>query len=124
MTELLLTAIFTLLAMGISMLIYNVLPDFEKLNLSRRFTDELGAGRTPPALFKIFRLPILMFADLATSMEMTKQRPRYASHLQSLGLEKVVSVDQLIALKLTVFSISVVYAVMLLAVLPFFFCLA
>jgi tight adherence protein C len=123
MTGLLLFGIFLLLAIGGSMFLYNALPDFEKLNLSRRFTDELGAGRTPPSLFKIFRLPILVFTDFASTLEMPKPRLRYQNDLQALGMEKVVSVDQLIALKLTVFFVSLLYAVMLLVLLPLFFCL-
>ena len=104
-----------------SMFVYNVLPDFQKINLSRKFVDQLGAGREVPGLFKIFRLPILIFLDLAASLKLPKTRDRYARDLASLGLEKVVSIDELIALKLTIFGLLCMYGVMLMSVLPFFF---
>lgn len=100
---------------------YNALPDFRKLNLSRRFVDELGAGRTPPPLVKMFRLPILIFSDLAAGMKLPRTRERYAQDISRLGMEKLVTVNQLVALKMTLFFISCVYAVMLTAMVPFFF---
>lgn len=115
--------IFVLFLIAGSMFVYNIMPDFQKLNLSKRFVDELGAGRTPPALIKIFRLPILMFSDVASTLRLPRTRERFRTDLQRLGLEKLVSVDQLVALKLTLFVITVVYAVMLLAIVPFFFSL-
>ncbi len=100
---------------------YNALPDFRKLNLSRRFEDELGAGRTPPGLVKMFRVPILLLSDLAAGVKLPTTRERYQQDLSRLGMEKLVSVDQMIALKLTLFFISCVYGVMLTAMVPFFF---
>ncbi|MEO8216737.1 MAG: type II secretion system F family protein [Acidobacteriota bacterium] len=117
----LLFIIFLLLLIAGSMFIFNVLPDFQKINMSKRFDDELGAGREAPGLVKIFRLPILMLTDLAMSMKMRKQRERYQNDLLSLGLEKVVSVDQIIALKLTIFFITLIYGFMMLTMLPVFF---
>lgn len=119
----LLLLFFILLTVAASMFIYNALPDFQRLNLKKRFEDELGAGREAPGLFKIFRLPIVIFTDLASSLALTKSRERYKRDLGSLGLEQVVSVDQLIALKLTLFFITLVYAFMLLALLPPFLAL-
>jgi tight adherence protein C len=121
MNAILLFTIFFLLATASAMFIFNVLPDFQKINLSRRFVDQLGAGREVPGLFKIFRFPILIFTDLASSLRLTKSRERYARDLNGLGLEKIVSVDEVIALKLTVFFILCSYAFMLLKVLPLFF---
>jgi tight adherence protein C len=122
MSALLLFVIFALFAIGGVMFFYNVLPDFEKMNLSKKFVDELGAGREAPALLKIFRLPVMIFSDLAAGLRMTKVRERYAQDLGSLGLEKVVTIDQMIALKLTLTFIAGVYAVMLLATgIPWFF---
>lgn len=122
MSALLLFVIFALFAIGGVMFFYNVLPDFEKMNLSKKFVDELGAGREAPALLKIFRLPVMIFSDLAAGLRMSKVRERYAQDLGSLGLEKVVTVDQMIALKLTLTFIAGVYAVMLLATgIPWFF---
>ena len=106
---------------GGAMFGFYALPDFRKLNLSRRFEDQLGAGRTPPALVKMFRLPILIFSDLAAGMKLTGTRERYRQDLSRLGMEKLVTVDQLIALKLTLFFISIVYGLMLSAMIPFFF---
>ena len=114
----LLLLIFILLAVAGAMFIYNALPDFQKINLSKRFEDELGAGREAPGLFKIFRLPIMLLTDLASSLQLTKPRERYKNDLAALGLDRVVTVDQLIALKLTVFFITLIYAVMLLTLLP------
>ena len=119
----LLTVIFFLLLTSGTVLAYNALPDFQKINLSKRFVDELGAGREAPGLLKIFRIPIIMFTDLASGLRLTRTRERYARDLASLGLEKVVTVDQLLALKLTLFSITMVYAVMLLTTIPPFFAL-
>lgn len=121
MTGVLLLLIFVLLFTSASMLIYNAMPDFQKLNLSRRFVDELGAGREAPGLMKIFRLPILVFTDLATSLRIPRTRARYATDLQQLGLERVVTVDQLLALKITLAFIFALYGMMLMRVLPFFF---
>jgi tight adherence protein C len=121
MNVILLTLTFFLLLVSASMLIFNALPDFQKLNLRQRFVDEIGAGREVPGLLKIFRLPILILTDLAASLHLPKTRKRYTKDVASLGLERVVSVDQLIALKLTLFVILSFYGVMLLGVLPFFF---
>lgn len=122
MTALLLVLIFGLLAVAGFMLFFNILPDFDKINLSKKFVDELGAGREAPGLMKIFRLPIIMFTDMATGLKMPKQREVYAQRLGSLGLEKVVTVDQVIALKLTLFTIMAIYAVMLMfSGIPWFF---
>ncbi|HUF17356.1 MAG TPA: type II secretion system F family protein [Thermoanaerobaculia bacterium] len=117
----LLLVIFILLTVAASIFIYNALPDFQKLNLNKRFDDELGAGREAPGLFKIFRLPIVLLTDLASSMQLQKARERYKADLGSLGIERVVTVDQVIALKLTIFFITLVYAVMLLTLMPPFF---
>ena len=114
----LLLLIFILLTLAGSIFIYNALPDFQKINLNKRFEDELGAGREAPGLFKIFRLPIMLLTDLASSLQLTKPRERYRNDLAALGLDRVVTVDQLIALKLTVFFITLIYAVMLLTLLP------
>jgi tight adherence protein C len=122
MGALLLAVIFVLFAVGGVMFFFNVLPDFEKINLSKKFVDELGAGREAPSLMKIFRLPIMVFSDLASGMRMQARREKYQKDLQSLGLEKVVTVDQLIALKLTLFFVAGVYAVgLLIAGIPWFF---
>lgn len=121
MTALLLFMVFALLMAASSTFFYNALPDFQKINLSQRFVDELGAGREVPGLFKIFRLPILIFSDLAASLNLPGVRARYDKDLQSLGLERVVSVDQLIALKLTLFFIMSVYGLMVWRAMPFFF---
>lgn len=121
MNALIMTAIFFLLAAAAAVFVFNVMPDFQKLQLSKRFVDDLGAGREAPGLLKIFRLPILIFTDLAESLRLPGTRQRYKQDLQSLGLEKVVSVDQLIALKLTLFFVFCVYAVMLASFIPFFF---
>jgi tight adherence protein C len=120
LTVLLLFTIFFLLLISATMFIHAALPDFQQISLSRRFVDELGAGREAPGLMKIFRTPILIFTDLAASLKMPRTRVRYASDLQQLGLEKVVTVDQLLALKLTLVFIFGIYGVMLLNVLPLF----
>lgn len=116
------TAIFLLLATAGSLFVYNAMPDLQRINLDKKFVDELGAGREAPGLLKIFRLPILIFTDLAQSLSLTKTRARYKRDLESLGLERVVTVDQLIGLKLTLVFIFGLYGLMLLAVLPAFFC--
>jgi tight adherence protein C len=121
MNALMITAIFFLLAVSASIFVFNVMPDFQKLQLSKRFVDDLGAGREVPGLMKIFRLPILIFTDLAESLRLARTRQRYQQDLQSLGLEKVVSIDQLIALKLTLFFVFCVYAVLLASFVPVFF---
>ncbi len=121
MTTVLLIAVFVLLLSGASIFIYNALPDFEKLNLAKKFVDELGAGREAPGLMKIFRMPILIFSDLAASLKLPATRARYTKDLQSLGLESIVTVNQLIALKLTIFALMCIYGVMLTKALPFFF---
>lgn len=121
MTALLLFTIFVLLLVSATMFFMNILPDFQKINLNQRFVDEIGAGREVPGLMKIFRLPILIFSDLAASLHVPKTRTRYTRDLQALGLEQVVSVNQLIALKLTIFFILCFYGLMLLRVLPPFF---
>ena len=59
--------------------------------------------------------------DLAARMKLTGTRERYRQDLSRLGMEKLVTVDQLIALKLTLFFISIVYGLMLSAMIPFFF---
>lgn len=123
MTALLLLTIFVLLMTSATMFFLNVLPDFQKLNLNQKFVDEIGAGREVPGLLKIFRLPILVLSDLASSLKLTKTRTRYTRDLGALGLERVVSVNQLIALKLTIFFILCFYGLMLMRVLPFFFAL-
>lgn len=123
MTAILLGLTFVLLFTASSMFLYNALPDFQKLNLSQRFVDEIGAGREVPGLLKIFRVPILVLSDLAASLRLPKTRERYARDIASLGLERVVSVNQLIALKLTLFFILMFYGVMLMRVVPFFFAL-
>ncbi|MHB0968170.1 MAG: type II secretion system F family protein [Thermoanaerobaculia bacterium] len=117
----LILVVFVLALLAGTMLVYNLLPDFQKINLSKKFEDELGAGRTPPPLVRIFRLPILIFADLASQLKLTKTRQGYQEDVRALGMEKVVSVDQLIALKLTLFFIALFYAIMLLAMLPWIF---
>lgn len=122
MTALMMVAIFFLLATAAGMFIYNVMPDFQKLQLSRKFVDELGAGREAPGLLKIFRLPILIFTDLAESLRLPRTRQRYKQDLQSLGLEKVVSIDQLIALKVSLFFVFCIYGLLLASVVPLFFC--
>ncbi|HVT03469.1 MAG TPA: type II secretion system F family protein [Thermoanaerobaculia bacterium] len=119
----LLLGTFLFLLIGSAMLIFNLLPDFQKLNMSKKFTDELGAGRKPPGLINLFRLPILMFSELAVDLKMVGRRERYQRDLQRLGLEKVVTVDQLMALWLTIFVISLIYSVLLTVVMPLFFCL-
>lgn len=121
MTALLLFMVFALLLTSAFMFVYNAMPDFQKLNLSKRFVDELGAGREAPGLLKIFRLPILIFSDLAAALRLPRTRARYTRDLQSLGLESVVTVNQLIALKLTIFFILCLYGVMLTRALPVFF---
>lgn len=113
--------VFLLALVAGTLLFYNLLPDFQKINLSKKFEDELGAGRTPPPLVKIFRLPILIFADFASQLKLTKTRQSYEEDVRALGMEKVVSVDQLIALKLTLFFIALFYAIMMLAMLPWIF---
>jgi tight adherence protein C len=121
MTALVMVAIFFLLATSASIFVFNVMPDFQKLQLSKRFVDDLGAGREAPGLLKIFRLPILIFTDLAESLRLAGTRERYKQDLQSLGLEKVVSIDQLIALKLTLFFVFCVYSALLASMIPVFF---
>lgn len=121
MTVILLLLTFVLLFTASAMFLYNAMPDFQKLNLSQRFVDEIGAGREVPGLLKIFRVPILVLSDLAASLRLTKTRARYSRDIASLGLDRVVSVNQLIALKLTLFFILLLYGVMLMKVVPFFF---
>jgi tight adherence protein C len=122
MTLILQLVIFVLFAVAGVMFFFNVLPDFEKINLSKKFVDELGAGREAPGLMKIFRLPVMILSDVASGLKMRKQRERYLRDLQSLGLEKVVTVDQIIALKLTIFFITALYGFMLMmAGIPWFF---
>jgi tight adherence protein C len=123
MTVILLLLTFVLLFTASAMFLYNAMPDFQKLNLSQRFVDEIGAGREVPGLLKIFRVPILVLSDLAASLRLTKTRARYSRDIASLGLDRVVSVNQLIALKLTLFFILMLYGVMLMKVVPFFFAL-
>jgi tight adherence protein C len=113
-----------LLAIASSIAVYNILPDFDKLKLSKRFQDELGAGRKPPPLLNIFRIPILLFEDFAASLKMPKKRAHYEHSLESLGLEKLVSVNQIIALRITLVVIFSFYGLMLLTSLPILFCLA
>jgi tight adherence protein C len=122
MSTFLMTAIFLLLATSGTLFVYNALPDFQRINMDRKFVDELGAGREAPGLLKIFRLPIVIFTDLAQSLRLPRTRIRYRADLESLGLERVVTADQLIALKLTLVFIFGLYGVMLMAVLPPFFC--
>lgn len=112
---------FVLMALSGGILVYNMMPDFEKLNLSQKFSDQLGVGREPPALFKIFRLPILLLTDFAASLKMSAAREKYRNKLRAVGMENVVSVDQLIALKVTILIVSIVYGILLLALLPLFF---
>lgn len=121
MDAILLLIVFSLLLTSFSMFLFNILPDFQKVNLNQKFVDEMGAGREAPGLFKIFRLPIMIFSELAASLKLPKTRARYTRDLANLGLEKVVSVNQLIALKLTIFFVLCVYGLMLMSVLPFFF---
>lgn len=123
LSGMLLLGTFLFLFVGGSLLVFNLLPDFQKLNMSKKFTDELGAGRKPPSLINLFRLPILIFSEFAVDLKMPSRRERYQRDLQRLGLEKVVSVDQLMALWLTIFVISLIYAVLLTVVMPLFFCL-
>lgn len=112
---------FVLMALSGGILVYNMMPDLEKLNLSQKFADQLGVGREPPALFKIFRLPILVLTDFATSLKMPAAREKYRNKLRAVGMEDVVTVDQLIALKVTIVIVSIVYGILLLALLPLFF---
>jgi len=115
---------FILLAVASSMAVYYLLPDFDKLKLSRRFHDELGAGRKPPPLLNIFRIPILLFEDFATSLKVPKTRTRYERDLQALGLEQLVTANQLLALRTTLFAIFSFYGLMLLGSLPVFVSMA
>jgi tight adherence protein C len=115
---------FILLAIAASMAIFHLLPDFDRLKLSRRFHDELEAGRKPPALLNLFRIPILLFEDFAMSLKVPGTRIRYEHDLRSLGLDQLVTVDQLIALRVTLIAIFMLYGLMLLGSLPFFFCAA
>jgi len=112
---------FILMAVSGSLLVYNMMPDLEKLNLSQKFSDQLGVGREPPALFKIFRLPILLLTDFASSLKMTEAREKYRNKLAQVGVQDVVSVDQLIALRITILIVAVIYGILLVALLPAFF---
>jgi tight adherence protein C len=109
---------FLLLATSASIAVYNILPDFDRLKLSRRFHDDLGAGRTAPGLFKILRIPILLFEDFASTLKMTKRRAVHEKALAALGLEQLVSVNQLIALRLALVMIFSIYALLLMGALP------
>jgi tight adherence protein C len=123
MSTLLLFLVFILVATATAMFVFNAMPDFQRIHLNQKFVDELGVGREAPGLIKILRLPILVFTDLAESLALPRTRVRYRRDLESLGLERLVSVDQLIALKLTLVFVFGLYGVMLLSVLPPFFCL-
>lgn len=118
------TGLILLLGTGIllgiagGMASFNLLPDFDKIRLSKRFRDDLGAGRTPPSLFVTFRLPILFFEDFAASLKVPRQRAEYAMRLRQLGLEQLVSVDHLIALRMTLTVVFVIYAVALAQMIP------
>lgn len=120
----LMLSFFILLTVASSIAVYNMLPDFDKLKLSKRFHDALGAGRKPPPLLNIFRIPILLFEDFAASLKMPKKRAEYDRDLQLLGMEQLVTANQLIALRVTLIAIFTFYALMLLPSLPLFFCLA
>jgi tight adherence protein C len=115
--------VFLLVAVASTMAFHTVLPDFDKLRLSKRFNDDLGAGRKPPSLFTTFRLPILLFEDFASSLELKRKRASWEKGLQALGLEQLVTVDQLIALRFTLVVIFSIYAVVLVNMLPVIFCL-
>jgi tight adherence protein C len=115
---------FSLLATSAGIAVYNILPDFERLKLSKRFHDDLGAGRETPGLFKILRIPILLFEDFAATLKMPKRRAEHDKALRSLGLEQLVSVNQLIALRLALVSIFTLYALLLLGALPLVICIA
>jgi len=114
---------FFLLAASASIAVYNILPDFDRLKLSRRFHDDLGAGRATPGLFKILRIPILLFEDFAATLKMPKRRVEHDKALRALGLEQLVSVNQLIALRLALVTIFSLYALLLLGALPIVICI-
>jgi tight adherence protein C len=115
--------VFFLGATAVALFTFNAMPDFARIQLNQKFVDELGAGRQAPGLLKIFRVPVIIFTDLAQSLQLTKTRRRYAHDLETLGLERVVTVDQIIALKLTLTFIFAIYGVLLLKVIPLFFVL-
>jgi len=115
--------VFLLLLIASTMAFHTVLPDFDKLRLSKRFHDDLGAGRKPPSLFTTFRLPILLFEDFASTLQLPRKRETWAKGLQALGLEQLVTVDQLIALRFTLVVIFSIYGVVLAQMLPFVFAL-
>ena len=124
MTIALMLMFFVLLVTSASMAVYNILPDFDKLKLSKRFHDGLGAGRTTPGLLNILRIPILLFEDLAASLKMPKRRLEHDKALRALGLEQVVSVNQLIALRFALVTIFAIYALLLAGALPLLFTIA
>lgn len=124
MTAVLYIGYFVVLAIAASIAVFNLLPDFDKLKLSKRFSDELGAGRKPPPLLNIFRIPILLFEDFAATLKVPKKRAQYEHDLRALGLEQLVSVNQLLALRVTLVAIFMLYGLMLLGSLPIFFCIA
>lgn len=107
-----------LFAVAAGMAFYNLFPDFDKLKLSRRFRDELGAGRTPPPLIKIFRMPMLLFEDFASSLKMPKTRAAYEKALGALGMQQLVTVNQLVALKIALTSIFAFYSLLFATAFP------
>jgi tight adherence protein C len=117
-TAILFLLFFSLLTIAASIAVYNILPDFDRLKLSRRFHDDLGAGRTTPGLFKILRIPILLFEDFASTLKMPRRRAEHDKALRALGLEQLVSVNQLIALRLALVTIFLLYAFLLSGALP------
>lgn len=123
MSALLLLGYFLLLLVAGTVAVSAIVPDLDKLRLSRRFLDELGVGRKPPALFTMFRMPIFFFEEFAHSLKLPRQRAEYARSLNALGLEQLVSVDQLIALRITLVTIFTFYSLILVKAFPLFFCL-
>lgn len=123
MTLIVYAIVFVLLLIASTMAFHTVLPDFDKLRLSKRFHDDLGAGRKPPSLFTTFRLPILLFEDFASTLQLPRKREAWAKGLQALGLEQLVTVDQLIALRFTLVVIFCIYGLVLSKMLPLVFCL-
>jgi len=114
----LLIMMFALLFAAGSMLVFNLVPDFEKLNLNRKFVDELGAGRKPPGLFNAFRIPILVFEDFSSQIKSPAMRQRYSQNLKDMGIEQMVTVNQVLALKVTLTVIMCIYAILLIGVFP------
>jgi len=109
---------FLLVWVGSTLLIAEMVPDFERLRLRAKMGVGPVVTKSTPALFRIIR-PLLVFVSpVVSGVEFPGMRARSERRIKGAGYQGIVSVDDFIAAKFVFAGVLFVLALLYIQLLP------